>query len=113
MNSNGESPSRRLSRHFPMLIGKNSRGQWVVRSQDGLSGGLFVNRIEAQWHELIKNGRRLDAVIMVLGCLQLALSEPVNLVATAALTSKAPFARSKPARTSLSARHASELPAMR
>jgi len=78
MNNKGEPPSRRLSRHFSMLIGKNSRGQWVVRSQDGLSGGLFVNRTEAVRYALFENGRRPDAVVMVPGCLELALSEPVN-----------------------------------
>jgi hypothetical protein len=98
MNNKGEPPSRRLSRHFPMLIGKNSRGHWVVRSQDGLSGGLFVNRTEALRYALFENGRRRDAIIMMPGCLELALSEPVNAPATAALASEAPFARAKPAR---------------
>src|SRR5215470_10791441 len=81
MNNKGEPPSRRLSRDFPLLIGKNSRGQWVVRSQDGLSGGLFVNRTEALRYALFENGRRPEAVIMVPGCLELALSEPANVPA--------------------------------
>jgi hypothetical protein len=111
MNNKGEPPSRRLSRYLPMLIGKNSRGQWVVRSQDGLSGGLFVNRTEALRYALFENGRRRDAVIMVPGSLELALNQPVN-AATAALRPKAPAARSKPANASLFQRHASPLPAM-
>src|SRR5215471_4868216 len=81
MNNKGEPPSRRLSRHFSMLIGKNSRGQWVVRSQDGLSGGLFVNRTEALRYALFENGRRPDAVMIVPGGLELALNEPVNVPA--------------------------------
>jgi hypothetical protein len=111
MNNKGEPPSRRL-RHFPMLIGKNSRGQWVVRSQDGLSGGLFVNRTEALRYALFENGRRTDAVIMVPGCLELALNEPANVPATAALAREAPFARTERTRGSLFPRHTSPLPAM-
>lgn len=74
----GEPPSRCLSRSFPMLIGKNSRGQWVVQSQDGLCGGLFVNRTEAIRFALFENGRRPDAVIMVSGNLELALNIPAK-----------------------------------
>ena len=81
MNNKGELPSRRLSRDFPMLIGKNRRGQWVVRSQDGLSGGLFINRTEALRYALFENARRPEAVVMVSGGLELALSQPVNVPA--------------------------------
>jgi hypothetical protein len=112
MNNKSEPPSSHLSRHFPMLIGKNSRGQWVVRSQDGLSGGLFVNRTEALRYALFENGRQPDAVIQVPGCLELALNEPLNAPATAALASRAPFARTKSARRSSFPRHASPLSAM-
>jgi hypothetical protein len=112
MNNKGEPPSRRLSRAFPMLIGKNSRGHWVVRSQDGLSGGLFVNRTEAVRYALFESGRRPDAVVMVPGCLELALNEPANAPATAALAREAPLARTERTRRSLFPRHTSPLPAM-
>jgi hypothetical protein len=75
----GEPPSRCLSRSFPMLIGKNSRGQWVVQSQDGLCGGLFVNRTEALRFALFENGHRPDDVIMVGGTLELAINAPIKL----------------------------------
>jgi hypothetical protein len=26
------------------LVGRNGRGQWIARNQDGLRGGLFVSR---------------------------------------------------------------------
>jgi hypothetical protein len=64
-----------------MLIGRNSRGQWVVRSLNGLCGGLFVNRSEALRFALFENGHRPEAAIMVNGVLELALSEPVNVAA--------------------------------
>jgi hypothetical protein len=70
------------SRSQPMLIGRNSRGQWVVQSLNGLCGGLFVNRAEALRFALFENGHRPEAAIMVDGVLELALNDPVN-VATA------------------------------
>ena len=43
----GEPPAASSSNSPLFLIGKNSRGQWVVRDQRGLCGGLFVGRAEA------------------------------------------------------------------
>ena len=73
----GEPPSR----SHPMLIGRNSRGQWVVRSLNGLCGGLFVNRTEALRFALFENGHRPEAAIMVNGVLELGLGEQVNVAA--------------------------------
>jgi hypothetical protein len=56
------------------LVGKNSRGQWVVREQNGLCGGLFVNRAEAVKYAMYETGRRPQAVIMVPGILELNLN---------------------------------------
>jgi hypothetical protein len=62
-----------------MLVGRNSRGHWVARSQDGLCGGLFVNRTEALRFALFENGHRQDAVILVTGNLELALNDPTSV----------------------------------
>jgi len=56
------------------LIGKNSCGQWVVRDERGLCGGLFVNRNEALHFAMFENGNRPQAVIMVPGGLELNVS---------------------------------------
>ena len=53
------------------MIGRNSRGNWVVRDQSGLRGGLFINRAEALRFALFENGQRLQAVLMVPGTLEL------------------------------------------
>ena len=60
-----------LSRLF--RIGKDSRGNWVVQDQQGLCGGLFVDRAEALRFALFENGNRPQAVIMVPGVLELDL----------------------------------------
>jgi len=70
----GEPPSSVRSKASLFLVGKNSRGHWVVRDQDGLFGGLFVNRAEAFKFALFENGHRPQAVIFVPGTLELNLS---------------------------------------
>lgn len=77
--NSGEPPSQSLARYCPMLVGRNSRGHWVARSQDGLCGGLFVNRTEALRFALFENGHRPDAVILVTGNLELALNDPASI----------------------------------
>jgi hypothetical protein len=53
------------------LIGRNSRGNWVVLDQQGIRGGLFVDRSEALKFAMFENGNRPQAVVMVPGVLEL------------------------------------------
>jgi hypothetical protein len=46
-----------------VFIGKNSRGHWVARQQNGLYGGLFVSRAEAVRYALFENGHHPEAII--------------------------------------------------
>ena len=66
------SPSCPKSSMF--LVGRNSRGNWVVQDQNGLRGGLFVDRAEALKFAMFENGKRPQAVIMVPGILELDMS---------------------------------------
>ena len=63
------------------LIGRDSRGHWVVRDQAGLCGGLFVNRPEALRFAMLENGRRPQAVIMVPGILEFSIDGPAKAAA--------------------------------
>ena len=67
-------PSLGCSSSSLFLIGRNSRGNWVVRDQKGLCGGLFVDRAEAVKFAMFENGHRPQAVIMVPGILELDMS---------------------------------------
>jgi hypothetical protein len=67
-------PSPKCSNSSLFLIGKNSRGNWVVQDQKGLCGGLFVDRAEALKFAMFENGNRPQAVIMVPGILELDMS---------------------------------------
>jgi hypothetical protein len=71
----GEPPSPQTSARAPMFrVGKDSHGHWVVQDQQGLRGGLFVDRAEALKFAMFENGGRPQAVIMVPGILELDMS---------------------------------------
>jgi hypothetical protein len=57
----------------PFLIGKDSRGHWVVQDSSGMHGGLFVDRVQALKYAMFENGHRPQAVIMVPGILELEI----------------------------------------
>ena len=70
-----EPPSPEPSTRIPLfMIGKDSRGNWVVQDQQGICGGLFVNRAEALKFAMFENGNRPQAVIMVPGVFELDMS---------------------------------------
>jgi hypothetical protein len=70
--SKAEPPSPRTAPHASLFrIGKDSHGHWVVQDQQGLRGGLFVDRAEAIKFAMFENGNRPQAVIMVPGILEL------------------------------------------
>jgi len=62
------------SRPLHFLIGKNSRGNWVVQDERGLCGGLFVDRTQALRFAMFENGNKPQAVVMVPGIFELDLS---------------------------------------
>ena len=67
-----EPPSPRSSSHSSLFrVGKDSHGHWVVQDQQGLRGGLFVDRAEALKFAMLENGNGPQAVIMVPGVLEL------------------------------------------
>ena len=45
------------------FIGKNSRGNWIAREQNGLYGGLFVNRTQAFKYALFENGHHPETIV--------------------------------------------------
>lgn len=54
-----------------VLIGTNSRGQWVARERNGLYGGLFVSRQAAVRYALFENHHHPEAIIAIAGPLEL------------------------------------------
>jgi hypothetical protein len=46
-----------------VFIARNSRGHWVAQEQNGLYGGLFVNRAQAVKYALFENGRHPETIV--------------------------------------------------
>jgi hypothetical protein len=53
------------------MIGQDRRGNWVVRDQSGLRGGLFVGRAEALRYVRDEAGSHPRAIVMVNGAFEL------------------------------------------
>ena len=60
------------------LIGRNSRGNWIVQDRQGVRGGLFVARAEALKFAMFENGNQPQAVVMVPGVLELDMGVKVT-----------------------------------
>jgi hypothetical protein len=78
--SKGEPPSTSVSASGLFLIGKNSRGHWVVQDPSGLHGGLFIDRVHALKYAMSENRNRSRAVVMVPGVLELDLSAKPRII---------------------------------
>ncbi len=57
-----------------VLVGRNSRGQWVAQHQGGLFGGLFVDCKKAVRFALDENGHQPHSVVIVSDVLELDMS---------------------------------------
>src|ERR1700729_2420240 len=47
-----------------VIVGRNSRGNWVAQEQNGLFGGLFVSRAQAVKYALFENGQHPETIIL-------------------------------------------------
>jgi hypothetical protein len=64
-----EPPSRERPQVF--MLGQDSRGNWVVRDQSGLRGGLFVGLTEALRYVRDEAGSHPQAIVMINGAFEL------------------------------------------
>jgi hypothetical protein len=76
-----------------VFIGKNRRGNWVAQEQNGLYGGLFVNRAQAVKYALFENGHHPETIVELSGEIELdmggKLASSVHIPAAAASTRRA------------------------
>ncbi len=56
-------PASCRSQSTIVFIGRNSRGNWVAQEQNGLYGGLFVNRAQAVKYALFENGHHPETIV--------------------------------------------------
>ena len=57
-----------------VFIGRNGRGQWVAQEQNGLFGGLFVNRAQAVKYALFENGQHPEEIVELSRCIELDMT---------------------------------------
>jgi hypothetical protein len=57
-----------------VFIGRDSRGRWVAQQQNGLYGGLFVNRAQAIKYALFENGRHPETIVELSRGIELDMS---------------------------------------
>jgi hypothetical protein len=62
------------------LMGQDAHGNWVVQDQQGLCGGLFVDRVTALRFAMFENGNRPQAVVMVPGVFELDMKRGADNV---------------------------------
>jgi hypothetical protein len=63
------------SRSSTFLLGRDSRGRWVVQDEQHLYGGIFFDRAEALKFAMFELGGQPRAVILVPGVLELDMSD--------------------------------------
>ena len=57
-----------------VFIGRNGRGNWVAREQNGTFGGLFVSRDQAFKYALFENGHHPETIVEVSREIELDIS---------------------------------------
>ena len=62
------------------MVGQDRRGNWVVRDQKGVCGGLFVTRDAALRFVRAENGYQPQAVVIVSGNLELDMTGSAGTV---------------------------------
>ena len=93
MDQSEPPPSRLSSPSRLFRIGRDSHGNWVVQDQQGLCGGLFVDRAKAVKFAMFENGNRPQAVIMVPGILELDMNAKPHTIHQAERRASATLAR--------------------
>jgi len=63
-----------------VFIGKNRRGHWVAQEQNGLYGGLFVNRAQAVKYALFENGHHPETIVELSGEIELNMGKLASTV---------------------------------
>jgi hypothetical protein len=74
-----------------VFIGRNNRGNWVAQEQNGLYGGLFVNRAQAIRYALFENGHHPETIVELKRAIELDMGG--NRLSTGQLPAASPQSR--------------------
>ncbi len=76
-----------------VLIGQNSRGNWVARESHRLFGGLFVSRAQALKYALFENGQHPETIILTTNIVELDMHRKAPLSQMAMDANRSPQGR--------------------
>ncbi len=76
-----------------VFIGRNRRGQWVAQEQNGLYGGLFVNRAQALKYALFENGHHPETIIELPRGIELNMHDSRSFAGRPAASDRTGFGR--------------------
>lgn len=76
-----EPPSRRRAAPT-VIVGRNRRGNWIACEQNGIFGGLFVNRAQALKYALRENGYHPETIVELSHEIELDVSANPEIAAT-------------------------------
>lgn len=57
-----------------VFVGRNRRGNWIAREQNGIFGGLFANRAQAFKYALRENGHHPETIVELVHEIELDIS---------------------------------------
>jgi hypothetical protein len=66
-----------------VIIGRNSRGNWVAQENNGLFGGLFVSHAQALKYALFENGHHPETIVLATTIVELDMHRKVSSPQTA------------------------------
>ena len=88
-----EPPSCRSAASTVVFIGRNRKDNWVAREQNGLFGGLFVNRTQAVKYALFENGNHPETIVDLPREIEVDFAGPFPQAAGMHSGRPAPFAK--------------------
>lgn len=65
-----------------VFVGRNRRGNWVACEQNGIFGGLFVNRAQALKYALFENGHHPETIVELPHEIELDISANPEITGT-------------------------------
>jgi hypothetical protein len=76
-----------------VIVGRNSRGNWVAQEKNGLFGGLFVSRAQALKYALFENGHHPETIFFTTNIVELDMHRKAPSAQTAMDANSPPQSR--------------------
>ena len=81
-----------------VIIGRNSRGNWVAQENNGLFGGLFVSRAQAVKYALFENGHHPETIVLTSNIVELDMHRKASSIPLTTMDARLPRGAAPPRR---------------